>query len=115
MKKGDIVICKKTHKVSNFELKRGYHYLILDHQEDLKRSIPHIWDANIGFIFIQLEECEDIRVYFKETGRLPWKIYKLSIIENLGLNNLSYPYFYDYFYTVSEMRKLKLNKIREND
>ena len=85
MKVGDRILCKEDYDGGNYVVyNKGNYYIIED----------------IGIISDSPITCEFIR--FKDKPK------SFSLIYNPGIN-----YFYEYFYDIQEMRRMKLKTIKE--
>lgn len=64
----------------------------------------------------QLYECEDIGtmwVWYNKNGGNYSSGYRFSLLDNKEDEKYTPDYFYDYFCSIKEYRKLKMNKINE--
>ena len=99
VKKGNIILCKQSSKivegiVGSFNLHKGTKYYIQD-------------------IFVEPYD-DDCDVVTAQVTTLDKKlVYYLFIDSDMELSHTNWDFYYDYFYSEKELRKLKLEAIDE--
>lgn len=98
MKKGDKLICKKKHQITNNPDGNVNCTISLN-------SVCYILEVNPETIYISILKNKKFGGWFTNEPTDVEEEYK----------RFFYPYLYDYFYTPIEIRKLKLMQLKKKD
>lgn len=111
---GDRVICKKSHILDGVVIMEAFkEYPVISYYGSTElysnssysgSAICIMYDYELNEIN-KISYVQDVHSYFKKYNRLPYILYLMDKTTN------GFPSFYEYFFSKTEVRKLKLDKI----